>query len=202
MEDINDIRALFKDANIEGMDFEKGLGLFAGQVKIYLKILKTFRDSIGGHLEELAALTEPGLADYAIRVHGVKGSCYGIAAMKEGDQARELEFAAKAGDYALVASKNQELIDAVYALKDKLTLFLDAVQGDGASGEKKAAPDRALLAKLAEAVEAYDVDEVRSAIDELEKFAYEKDGDLIEWLSAKATSFEYEDISEKLKEIL
>ncbi|MDR1271995.1 MAG: hypothetical protein LBK04_03250 [Clostridiales Family XIII bacterium] len=203
MNDINDIKALFDDAGIEGMDFDKGLGMFAGQVKIYLKILKTFIDNIGGHLEELAALSEPGLADYAIRVHGVKGSCYGIAAMKEGDLAKELEFAAKGGDYALVSSKNQALIDAVYELRGKLAAFLDAVRDDGPGGEKKAAPDKELLAGLAEAVETYDVDKVRSVVEELEKFSYahEKDRELVEWLSAKATSFEYEEISEKLKEI-
>ena len=205
MEDVTRLNTLFEQADIEGMAFSRGCELFAGQAISYIKILKIFAVNIGGHLEELEKLNEEGLADYAVRVHGVKGSCYGIAAIREGDMAKELELAAKAGNYALVASKNAAFIEAVYTLRDKLLYFItlaDDYLADGVSAATKPAPDREILQTLMDAVETYNIDEIRRAIDKLKSYKYDSGSELVELLDAKAATFDYEGIVEVIRELL
>ena len=47
----------FVNADIEGLDLEAGVARFGGNPKLYAKIIKTFIDNIGPHLDKLAGLT-------------------------------------------------------------------------------------------------------------------------------------------------
>ena len=192
----------FTNTDIEGLDLAAGITRFGGNEKLYAKIIKTFIDNIGPHLDKLAGLTLEGLEDYAIEVHGVKGSLYGISANKEGDAAKELEISAKAGDFATVSAGNVPFIDSVKELNIKLKTLLDDYESGAEAGQKKAEPDRALLQTMLEASREFDVDKVQDALKELEKYEYEKDGDLVKWLSEEVTAFGFDKIEERLTEIL
>jgi len=194
----------FTNTEIEGLDIESGIARFGGNPKLYMKIIKTFNDNIGGHLDKLSGLTQEGLEDYAIVVHGVKGSLYGISANKEGDAAKELEIAAKGGDYDKVLAGNVPFIDSVKDLREKLQGLLSEFEGEsgGGTGNKKPEPDKALLRAMLEASRDFDVDKMQNALAELEKFTYEKDGDLVVWLSEQVTAFGYDRIEERLAIIL
>jgi hypothetical protein len=75
-------------------------------------------------LDKLRSLTRKTLPDYAISVHGLKGASYGVCADAIGRDAEELEFAAKAGDYKKVESKNAAFIAKVETtLKDLAKLL-------------------------------------------------------------------------------
>ena len=200
MDEKERVSAAFASANIEGMNLEEGLARFGSNSKLYLKVIKTFIDNIGPHLDTLSTLTEATLADYAIEVHGVKGSCYGINASREGKMAEALEISAKGGDYATVEAGNQPFIDEVYALLPKLNALLDACAENALP--KLPEPDKGLLKDMYDAAVDFDVDKMQSIIEELEKYSYEKDGDLVEWLSAHVTMFEYDEIEQRLEEIL
>ena len=189
-------------SNIDGLDIDGGIARFGGNEKLYFKILKTFIDNIGPHLESLSGVTEETLPDYAIEVHGVKGSLYGISANKEGDNAKDLEIASKAGEYDKVVAGNGSFIAAVYELTEKLrTLVADYESGAG-GGQMKAEPDRAILALMLEASRDFDVEKMQDALAELEKYEYEKDGELVKWLSEQVTAFGYSNIEERLVAIL
>jgi len=195
---------MFENSNIEGLDLEAGVARFGGNPKLYAKIIKTFIDNILPHLDKLSGLTEEGLEDYAIEVHGVKGSLYGISANKEGDAAKDLEIAAKGGDYDAVLAGNVPFIDSVKVLREKLIALLDDSEGGagGGNANRKAEPDKAVLQAMLEASRDFDVDQMQKSLEELEKYTYEKDGDLVVWLSEQVTAFGYDKIEERLKVIL
>ena len=201
MDEKEKILEIFAGTNIEGLNLNEGVVRFGGNPKLYLKIIKTFVDNIGPHLDTLTGLSPEGLESYGIEVHGVKGSCYGISANKEGDMAKELEMAAKANDYEKVLAGNAPFIAAVNELKVKLQALLDEVEGGGGA-KRKPAPDRRLLELMLQASRDFDVDKMQDALKELEEYDYETGGDLVKWLSEQVTSFGYDRIEERLASIL
>ena len=194
--------AVFASTDIEGLDLEAGVARFGGNPKLYVKIIKTFVDNIGAHLDTLAGLTQGGLEAYGIEVHGVKGSCYGISANKEGDMARELEMAAKEGDFAKVSAWNAPFIEAVNTLVGKLQALLDEIEGGSVTGQKRPEPDKATLASMLQASRDFDVERMQEALKALEQYEYEGGGDLVKWLGEQVTAFGYDKIEERLASIL
>ena len=204
MDDKERILAIFAKTDIEGLDLAEGVARFGGNPKLYVKIIKTFADNIGKHLDTLAGLTPESLEDYAIEVHGVKGSCYGISANEEGDMAKELEMAAKAGDYSKASAGNGPFIIAVNEFVKKLQALLDEIENSdaGAGAPKKPEPDRAVLATMLNASRDFNSNKMQEALSELEKYEYESGGELVKWLSVQVTEFRYDRIEEKLASIL
>ena len=192
----------FKNIDIEGFDFESGKARFGGNEKLYAKIIKTFIDNIDPHLDILAGLTQENLADYAIEVHGIKGSLYGISANREGDMAKELEMAAKAGDYDTVIAGNAQLIASIKDLAKKLPELLDDFDRGSESGQRRAEPDKAILTSILEASRDFDVNKMQDALAELEKYEYDAGGELVKWLGEQITAFSYDKIEERLSDIL
>ena len=202
MDDNEKTLAIFAKTCIEGFDLKEGVARFGGNPKLYLKIIKTFVDNIGGHLDSLGRLTREGLADYAIEVHGVKGSCYGISANREGDMAKALEIAAKAGEYEKAAAGNAAFIEAVNALTEKLRALLAEVESGDGGKQKKAEPDRAMLEAMYQASREFDVDRMQEILRELERYEYDNDDNLVKWIGEQVTSFGYDKIEERLADIL
>ena len=192
----------FSNTDIEGLDIEAGIARFGGNQKLYAKILKTFNDNIGAHMDKLAGLTREGLADYAIEVHGVKGSLYGISANREGDMARNLEIDSKAGEYDKVLAGNAPFIAAVFELRGKLQALLAAYEAGAGGMQKKTEPDKAVLGAMLQASRDFDVEKMQEALKELEKYEYEKDGELVKWLGEQVTTFGYDKIEGRLAGIL
>jgi hypothetical protein len=62
----------------------------------------------------------------------------------------------------------------------------------------KDAPDPALLARIREAVEAYDISELEDTMEELEQCSYEPDTDLISWLREQIDKSEFDGITVRL----
>ena len=204
MDEKEKLLGILANIGIEGLNPKEAVDRFAGNPVLYFKIIKTFVDSMGGHLDKLRsfAASESTINDYGIEVHGIKGSCYGIGANKEGDHAKTLEMAAKAGDYAAVKDGNEPFIQAMEALVEKLRGALAQAAGGDGGGEKKAAPDKAVLQSMLEAAQNFDAEAMQSAVKELEKYEYENDSDLVRWLIDRVTAFAYDEIEEKLEGIL
>ncbi|MDR1796935.1 MAG: hypothetical protein LBR44_05735 [Clostridiales Family XIII bacterium] len=201
-EDLHKLKTAFAAAGLPEMDVDAAVGLFAGNAALYLKVLRTYADNIGGHLDKLAGLCrEEAIADYAIEVHGVKGSCYGIGATREGDMAKELELAAKAGDFAKVSGGNQALIEQIESFTDGLREVLQLLH-QGGGKPKKPAPERAALERMLEASKAFDAERMQEAASELEACDYETGGDLVAWLVKQVAAFGYEEVRERLEQVL
>jgi HPt (histidine-containing phosphotransfer) domain-containing protein len=196
-----------KNAELEGVDFTAGLKRYETE-KTYIQILRSYLTHTPGLLEQLRSLMRetgeplPGnrvpLADYAVTVHGLKGSSYGICAPAIGKEAEELEAAAKAGDYERVNSKNPGFIAKVERTLEGLEeLLRDAAAGPEKS--KAAAPDAALLEKLLDASKRFKPAIMEEVMAELEGCEYESGGELIPWLREQIDNLEYDAVRERLE---
>ncbi|MDR1516264.1 MAG: response regulator [Synergistaceae bacterium] len=200
------LTSLLEKTRISGVDIAAGLKRFNNAPSIYMGVVKSFIQNTPKLLTALRGVTESTLPDYAVTVHGIKGSCYGICADEAGRMAEALEIAAKSGDFARVMAGSETFISKVEGLLSQLdALSRSADEVCGAVNSDKAAlpsPDRALLAKMLDVSRVYDIDAMQSVMEELEQYRYESEGELVSWLKEQIVNFGYDDISEKLEEVL
>ncbi|MCL2109459.1 MAG: response regulator, partial [Oscillospiraceae bacterium] len=123
-EDSAELQAL-KDG-ISGMDVEKGLERYGGNAETYLRILRSFATGSHSMLDSLETFSEKDLKNYEITVHGFKGMCFDLFADRTGEKAKELEFAAKAGNVELIREKNPLLLQAARGLVGNVEATLKA----------------------------------------------------------------------------
>ncbi|MDR3255465.1 MAG: response regulator [Synergistaceae bacterium] len=195
---------ILEKTRINGVDLSAGMRRFNNSSAVYLRVIKSFLQNIPKHLEELRNVTEATLPEYAILAHGVKGSCYGISADEAGRMAESLEIAAKSGDFAHVMAGNETFIRRVEELMPQFQALLESEEGTQESDarNKQPAPDRKLLEKLRDASADYDIDTMQSIMDELDGCEYEAGGDLVACLKDQILNFRYDEIGERLSEIL
>jgi CheY-like chemotaxis protein len=182
-------------AKVEGMNTEKGLERFGGDGRAYLDSLRSY---VIHTPSLLASARHPGaLADYAITVHGIKGSSYGISADIIGRWAEKLEHAAKTGDTDLIEEENDNFIEAAEEFIADLTGIIDILEGN-IEKPSMSAPDPVLLARIRDAAENYDMSEIDDAMDELEQYNYDSDTDLVAWLREQIDRSEFGEITKRL----
>jgi signal transduction histidine kinase/CheY-like chemotaxis protein len=182
-------------AALEGLDWKKGLDRFGGDGKSYTESLRSYAVHTPALLDGMRK--SETLEAYAITVHGLKGSSYGISADAIGQKAEELEHAAKAGSLAFVELENGGLI----AMAEKFIIRLaDLLATLDLLLQKplRAAPDKTLLAKVLEAVENYEMGGLETALAELERYSYETEGDLVSWLRDQIDQSEFEAVKIRL----
>lgn len=178
-----------------GIDREKALERFSGDEAVLRDVLRSYARSTRPLLRALREHLEAGdLPGYAIAVHGVKGSSYGIQALEVGRLAEGLELAAKAGDMDAVRAGHGLFEKTAEALLDELDR---APGGIGGEADKPVAPkpDPALLRELRDACAAFDMDRVDAALEKLESFRYESGGELVARLRGKVADMAFEEIA-------
>jgi HPt (histidine-containing phosphotransfer) domain-containing protein len=168
------------DEAIDGIDLKRGIERF-GSEEVYLKILRSYVETTQSLLGQLHMVTRGTLDDYAIRVHGIKGSSMGIGAFNVGEIAEALERAAKIGDFDFVSNNNKSLINAAGLLILNIQETLDAAALRHGK-PKKPSPDEDLLTKLMDACGSYDMDAVDGIMSKIDAFDYDDDDGLAEWL--------------------
>jgi signal transduction histidine kinase/CheY-like chemotaxis protein len=189
------ITELIRFIQVEGLDAEKGLERFGGDGKAYMDSLRSYMVHTPSLLD--AAQAAESLADYAITVHGIKGSSYGISANDIGQQAEHLEHAAKAGNAEFIERENEGFVEAAGQFITNLAKLLDALE-EKIQKPRRAAPDPALLARIRDAAEQYDMNGLDSTLEELEQCVYESDAELVPWLREQIDKSEFEEIMERL----
>ncbi|MDR1321915.1 MAG: hypothetical protein LBK56_10890 [Gracilibacteraceae bacterium] len=190
------------DAELEGMDFSRGLQRFSGNAEIYCRILRTFVKTMPASLDKLKGVSAETLPDYVILIHGLKGSCYGVNADAAGKIAENLEIAGKGGDLEYVLSNNGVFIQTVTELLAKLAELLRSLEGEQSGKPRLKAPERALLSDLLTASREYDIAAMGAALEKLGKCDYETETSLVPWLKEQADNFAYDAIREKLESYL
>ena len=199
MATIDDILAR---TNIDGLDIPDALSRLNNLSKVYVRILHSFTQNMPKMLDDLASVTEATLPDYAILVHGTKGSCYGIGANACGDKAHELEIASKAGDWAYVQQNNSAYLDMVKVLIGELLALEERLENlDAPAGATASSPDKNKLTELLEATKNYDVETMFKIIEDLESQSYTTGGEIVPWLRAQFDNFAYDKIVEKLSSL-
>ena len=179
------------------LNVNKGIERFGGDREVYLDILQSFAADTGLQLKKLEDVNGDNLDDYAIAVHGIKGSCRGILAEAVGNKAEALEKAAKAGDLNFVREHNPEFLKTAGKLVEDITDILKKIGGEEVK-PKKGKPNREILARLLAACQKYDMDEADAALSELERYSYESDDGLITWLRINVDEADFAHIIEKL----
>ena len=188
-------RSIFLD-DIPGLDIEKGIIHFGYNEEVYLNVLQSYVNNTGALLDELRSVTRDSLDQYAVTVHGIKGSSRGIIATKAGDEAEALEKAAIAGNYDYVNTNNQKFIDNMMQL---LTDIGEAIQKSGRTNKPlKDKPDEELLAELLSACESFDIDRIDEAMAGIENYTYNQDDGLAVWLRDNIDQGKYKVIINKL----
>jgi HPt (histidine-containing phosphotransfer) domain-containing protein len=200
------IQSIFEKNPIAGVDYADGLNRFGNKSAIYLRIIKSFIKNTPASLEDIASVTEDTLNDYAVRIHGLKGSCYGISAVTVGDEAKALEIASKAADWDTVQRDNPAVIAHVNELIAQLQALVDKVEqsesGTADSRPVADAPDRDLVRKLLDATQSFDVIAMEQAIKKMDTVRYTSDPRLVETLREQLTNFRYDLIEDKARELL
>ncbi|MDR2467817.1 MAG: Hpt domain-containing protein [Spirochaetaceae bacterium] len=167
---------------IPGINYNEALARF-GSEAMYLNIVRSFVKNTPHLLEKSRKITGETLADYAIIVHGIKGTSRAIGAHELGSMAEELEYAAKQGRLDFCLTGNRAFRKKAEMLIAALGAFVKEHAPAFAKPEKDA-PDDALLLKLKNAAACYDIIEIDNLIAELEAYNYRNNNELVEKLRA------------------
>jgi CheY-like chemotaxis protein len=162
--------------SLEGIDFTAALTRYGNSGTTYMPILKSFITHTPPLLEKMDSHLESSPSDYTIEVHGLKGTCNAIGAEGTSALARELEFAAKEGNFDLVRQKHGILRKQALELTERLKSLLDkwTAGQPGTDKEQRAEPDRALLARLSTATAEFNSNTTEDILGELEQYHYQE----------------------------
>jgi len=185
---------------LDGIDLKAGLERFGGDSDSYLQVLRSYTANTRDLLGSIKEVSKENLNEYAIIVHGIKGSSRSICANIVGDIAEALEKAAKGGDFGYVSEKTSDLTQAVIKLLADIDEMLVKVLAE-AYKPIKTKPDEAVLIKILEACMAFDMETVETAVKELESYEYENNGELVNWLWENVQQFNIDEIIGKLSEM-
>ena len=183
---------------IKGIDLNKGLKRFDGDTETYLDVLRKFSQNVPSMTDKVVKVTESGLKDYTIIVHGIKGSCFGICADETAVLAEALEAAAKKGDYDFVTENNAAFLVSVRGLLENINLALGEMAGDKQEILEK--PDEGLLERLLDSCLRHDMNDIDNIVAKLDTYTYESGGELVQWLREMADEMNYNEIAERLAE--
>ena len=191
-----------KFPEIDGIDLEGGVKKFNGDSNIYLRVLNSFVKNTPSKLLEIDNPTALNLSDYALVVHGIKGSCYGINANFSGDKAAILEKLANENNIAEIQKLNPQFLKTVEKLIDDLKKFITQENSAKPIKTKAAKPDTELLRAILSASQNYDSEEMHKIVGELDKFDYENGNDLISQIKRGTSEFDYETVIKTVKNYL
>jgi len=183
---------------IAGLDIKKGIERFGGDKETYINILRSYVVNTRPLLASITKISRDMLADYAIIVHGIKGSSYGIFMEMIGNSAENLEKAAKAGDYDYVFTHNPTFLDAAWKLIHDLENMLSDIDEENPKPEKEKL-DGETLSRLLAACEAYDMDAVDAAMADIDNYRYAADNVLVDWLRKNVKMMNFGQIIERLR---
>jgi HPt (histidine-containing phosphotransfer) domain-containing protein len=195
---------VFADFDVEGVDLDDGLTRLGGSDELYLEVMEAYVRFTAKILDQVKdPPAEEGLKDYAVLVHGIKGSSYNIGAIAVGKEAEVLEHAAKAGDLAAVLENHGKFLESAHRLVDGLQAFLTRVAPPSEEGkDSQDAPSPEILKRILSACGSYDMDTMEECVAELEKHSYESKADLVSWLREQMDNLEYDAIAERLEKEL
>jgi PAS domain S-box-containing protein len=195
--------SLLDGFDVEGMDLEEGLERMGGDEDLFLEVLEAYVRFTSKILDQVRnPPTYDTLRDYAVTVHGIKGSSLNLGANLVGRKAERLELAAKNGDLATVLSEHEDFIKATDKLIAEFSAFLESVAPEEEEKDIRAAPPKEELEKLLEAAQSFDLEAMEEIMAELGKYEYQDMPDLVPWLREQLENLEYEQIIERLSNLL
>ncbi|MCL2501082.1 MAG: ATP-binding protein [Defluviitaleaceae bacterium] len=197
----NQTKQSMANREIVGLDIFKGIERYDGDEKTYLKILRSYARSTRSTFGLMETVTEDGITNYGIRVHGIKGASYDIFANGVGKEAEILEFAARDGNLSLIQERNPAFLVMVGELLDNIEVALSAIEDENQK-PKKDKPDNESLVKLLAACDIYNMKNADAIMTEIEEYQYTADGGLAVWLRENIDIINFRKIVERLSDYL
>jgi CheY-like chemotaxis protein len=186
---------------IQGVDTRKGLRIYAGDMDIYLSVLRAYAENTPATINKLRIVTAETLGEYAIKAHALKGSSASIGAEDIRERAEDLETMANNGDLHGILKLNDALLNDAEILAFNVKTWLE--NRDKAFAKTRlAVPSREVLEKLRQSLADYDMSGIDNAMDVLESTDYDSHADLIIWLKNKITQSEFDEAAVKIAETL
>lgn len=185
--------------NIPGIDVKTGMALYNGDEEIYCAVLRSFVPNARKVIDRLRDVSRAALPDYMVQAHGLKSISAGIGAEAIRAAAAELEGAAKAGDLSAVLAGNKTLLLEAEKLVSGIEAWLTERGGEN-QRPRLDRPDPALLKRLRESCEAYDMNGIDDAMDELERPDYTEGASLIRWLRDTINALDFATAAARLAE--
>ena len=186
------------DIELTGIDLVHGKNQYANE-SVYLDVLQSWHQHTPALLEKLRNPAMENLQEYAIVVHGLKGSSYGISANDIGNKAQELEDFAKAGDLSAVQEQNPFLIEMIQMLFLDIGTLLGKIAAKKGEKQIVPAPDAAQLQNLLEAAKRYKTILMEEIVSDIESYEYESGAELVAWLREQLDNLEYDAICTRLE---
>ncbi|MCL2082591.1 MAG: PAS domain-containing protein [Oscillospiraceae bacterium] len=182
---------------LDGINIAKGFERYNGDEALYLKVLRSYANNVRSMLELVEEVNPNELLAYKTTVHGIKGASLDIFAGQIAEMALSLEKAATSGNLGFISERNPVFLEAAMNLVHNIDRVIELMESENAKPEKPE-PDKKMLKKLLEACKAYDMDGADAAMEEIEKYSYQSDDGLAEWLRDKVSLAEFDQIADKL----
>jgi len=192
--------SLLNGKKIDGLDIDQGLQRYGDDEKTYLRVLRSYAASVRSMLGVVENASEDKLNDYKIKVHGIKGTSLDIFAEEIGSAAKNLEEAAKTGDFDFIVKHNPAFLEATGKMVSDIEDLLAKIEAENPKPEKDR-PDADALAKLLAACKDFDMDGIDAAMALIEKYKYTSDDGLADWLRDNVDRMNIKQIVEKISEM-
>ena len=201
------------DLQITGLSITDGLQRFGGDEDSYVEVLESYAETTPEIIDALIAFDrlsgsspekretaefEQAMQSFGVKVHGLKGSSYSISANKIGDLAKELENAAKDGNSDLIFMKNPVLIAETKSLLSRLSIFRNT---ENVKRPHQPAPPVKILQVLIQACDEMDSAKIEKTMAMIQRFEYDDNPGLMDWVAKQVEEFEYDEAVGKLKEV-
>ena len=188
---------IIPDGKIAGLDITQGLERFDGDEETYLKLLRSYATSVRSLLGTIEIVSKDKLKDYSLVVHGIKGASLDICAEQVAKEAHDLEIVSKEGNFDYANEHNPAFLEKAWKLVHDIEEMLSAVESANPKSFKDK-PDDDVLSKLLTACKDYDMDGADAAMAEIDRYRYESDDGLADWLRDNVDVMNFEEIVEKL----
>ena len=159
------------EINIPGLDTKTAIDRL-GSFDLFMTVLKEYYGAIDKKYEVIKKHYDAGsIHDYTVEVHSLKSTSRQIGAMHLADEAAELEKAGNEGNVALIKERTDAMLAEYLSMKD---IIGPHVPQEEKKEVREASPDeiKALLDKLAEALEFFDTLQIDEVVEELSGFSY------------------------------
>jgi CheY-like chemotaxis protein len=111
---------------IGGISIQRCPEHFGGNEALFVEFLRSFTSNIPD-LIKAARIGAEDMKNYAIYIHGIKGSCCNICADELSAKAGELEKAAKAEDFDFVSANNEKVLNQAEELIKNIKRILNEI---------------------------------------------------------------------------
>jgi CheY-like chemotaxis protein len=182
-----------------GINVNCGLERFGGCVEEYLEILALYLKEMTSLITKVSDPEPHQLAGYAIVMHGIKGSSRSVGAEELALEAEQLEKAARNDDRESVMTHNEAFIKQAQTLLARMEETLETLMPQ-TDRPFRVKPDDAALERLCEAAANFSIDDVEDALDELEGYEYQGEGELVVWLRKHCDDLAFDEIVVRLSD--